>query len=134
MDRSENMRRIRSKDTLPEMTVRRLVHRMGYRYRLHYNDIPGKPDLVFPSRHKVIFIHGCFWHQHSKCREGRLPKSNTQYWNAKLERNVQRDKVVIKQLEDAGWDVLVIWECESTDDQMLAAKLRRFLGPSGKIV
>lgn len=101
MNRSENMRRIRSKDTAPEMAVRSLAHRLGYRYRLHRKDIPGKPDLVFPGRRKVIFIHGCFWHQHPGCREGRPPKSNTAYWLPKLERNMERDKDALARLAAA---------------------------------
>lgn len=128
MNRSENMRRIRSKDTAPEMAVRSLAHRLGYRYRLHRKDIPGKPDLVFPSRRKVIFIHGCFWHQHPGCREGRPPKSNTAYWLPKLERNMERDKDALARLAAAGWDVLVIWECETKDAEILARTLTGFLG------
>ncbi|WP_259397709.1 very short patch repair endonuclease, partial [Burkholderia cepacia] len=111
MSRSDNMRRIRSKDTAPEMAVRRLTHGLGYRYRLHRKDIPGKPDLVFPARRKVIFIHGCFWHQHPGCREGRPPKSNAAYWLPKLERNQQRDKAALEKLAALGWNALVIWEC-----------------------
>ncbi|MGY4726909.1 very short patch repair endonuclease [Burkholderia pyrrocinia] len=125
--RSENMRRIRSKDTEPELVVRRLVYAMGYRYRLHRKDIPGKPDLVFLGRRKVIFIHGCFWHQHSGCREGRLPKSNTDYWLPKLRRNQDRDRAALSQLAATGWEALVIWECETKDSSALAAKIRGFL-------
>src|SRR5690606_33231808 len=128
MNRSENMRRIRSKNTAPEMAVRSLAHRLGYRYRLHRKDIPGKPDLVFPGRRKVIFIHGCFWHQHPGCREGRPPKSNTAYWLPKLERNMERDKDALARLAAAGWDVLVIWECETKDAEALARTLTGFLG------
>lgn len=127
ISRSENMRRIRSKDTRPEMLVRRLVHRMGFRYRLHRKDIPGRPDLAFPRRRKVIFVHGCFWHQHSGCREGRLPKSNAAYWFPKLQRNKERDRVAQEQLASAGWAVLVIWECETNDLFALACKLKGFL-------
>lgn len=128
MNRSENMRRIRSKNTAPEMAVRSLAHRLGYRYRLHRKDIPGKPDLVFPGRRKVIFIHGCFWHQHPGCREGRPPKSNTAYWLPKLERNMERDKAALAELTAAGWDVLVIWECETRNAESLARRLAGFLG------
>ena len=128
--RSENMRRIRSKDTGPEMTVRRLVHGMGYRYRLHRKDLPGNPDLVFPGKRKVIFIHGCFWHQHSGCRDGRLPKSNQSYWIPKLERNKDRDKSAIQKLESAGWVSLVIWECEIKDLDALKEKIEMFLNNS----
>lgn len=118
----------RSKNTAPEMAVRSLAHRLGYRYRLHRKDIPGKPDLVFPGRRKVIFIHGCFWHQHPGCREGRPPKSNTAYWLPKLERNMERDKAALARLAAAGWDVLVIWECETKDAEALARTLTGFLG------
>ena len=125
--RSENMRRIRSKDTEPELVVRRLVYAMGYRYRLHRKDIPGKPDLVFLGRRKVIFIHGCFWHQHSDCREGRPPKSNMDYWLPKLRRNQERDRAALVQLAATGWEALVIWECETKDSSALAAKIKVFL-------
>ena len=128
MSRSENMRRIRSKDTAPEMKVRRLVHAMGYRYRLHKTGMPGKPDLVFTARRKVIFVHGCFWHQHAGCAEGRSPKSNLGYWIPKLERNQQRDKEILTQLKTAGWDALTIWECEVQDRTRLAETLLDFLG------
>jgi DNA mismatch endonuclease, patch repair protein len=127
ISRGENMRRIRSKDTMPEMAVRRLLHGMGYRYCLHRRDIPGKPDLVFPGRRKVIFIHGCFWHQHSGCREGRLPKSNTAYWLPKLERNRARDKAALEQLAASGWSAFVVWECEIADIHALIGKIRIFL-------
>ncbi len=105
---------IRSKGMKPEMTVRRLLHSMGYRYRLHRRDLPGKPDLVFPGRRKVIFVHGCFWHQHAdpSCKIVRRPKSNREYWLPKLEQNVIRDAENRARLEELGWQVLVIWECE----------------------
>lgn len=129
MSRSENMRRIRSKNTVPEIVIRRLVYGLGYRYRLHRKDISGKPDLVFLGRRKVIFIHGCFWHQHPVCREGRPPKSNAAYWLPKLERNIERDRAVRTQLTAAGWDVLVIWECEINNHEALRQILLDFLGP-----
>jgi DNA mismatch endonuclease (patch repair protein) len=125
--RSANMSKIRSKNSAPEMLVRRLVFKLGYRYRLHAAKLPGKPDLVFPSRKKAIFVHGCFWHQHPQCREGRAPGSNTGYWTPKLQRNVQRDDQAQKALRAAGWDSLVIWECETTDGQTLQEKLEAFL-------
>ncbi|MEB2604777.1 DNA mismatch endonuclease Vsr [Burkholderia cenocepacia] len=126
--RSENMRRIRSRDTAPEMIVRRIVYAMGYRYRLHRKDIPGKPDLAFPGRRKVIFVHGCFWHQHSGCRDGRAPKSNTGYWLPKLMRNKERDKIVIDQLTSLGWSVLTVWECETKNVSHLENIIDDFLG------
>ncbi len=126
IDRSANMRAIRSKDMLPEMTVRRLVHRLGYRFRLHGKDLPGKPDLVFASRHKVIFVHGCFWHSHG-CPCAHLPKSNLDYWLPKLERTQARDKRNIDVLSANGWTSLVIWECETAESDTMSARVRAFL-------
>lgn len=127
--RSENMRRIRAKDMKPEMVVRRLVHGMGFRYRLHRKDLPGKPDLVFGQQRKVIFVHGCFWHQHDDqaCLDGRIPKSRIDYWEPKLRRNVERDAESTERLRHEGWRVLAIWECECTDETALAKKLQSFL-------
>ena len=121
------MSRIRSKDMAPEIFVRRLVYAMGYRYRLHRSDLPGKPDLVFLNRKKIIFVHGCFWHQHTKCKDGHVPKSNIKYWQPKLERNVQRDKKTLKELKELGWKVLVVWECEIKDQESLSVKIEQFL-------
>ncbi|GBF26731.1 very short patch repair protein [bacterium MnTg02] len=127
--RSQNMAAIKSKDMKPEMLVRRLVHGLGYRYRLHQKDLPGKPDLVFRPRKKVIFVHGCFWHQHCnpKCLDGRKPKSNSNYWGPKLDRNVQRDKSRRKQLTKMGWNVLVVWECETVKLDRLHKRIVDFL-------
>lgn len=129
--RSENMRRIKGKGTKPERVVRQLAHGLGYRYRLHRRDLPGKPDLVFPGRSKIIFVHGCFWHQHRSdgCRHGRLPASKQEYWAAKLAKNVARDERSKDELTAQGWDVLVIWECELRNRASLAARLVSFLGP-----
>ena len=124
--RSENMRRIRSAGMKPEMVVRQLVHTMGFRYWLHRKELPGKPDEVFAGRRKIIFVHGCFWHQHAECREGRLPGSNANYWQPKLTRNVERDAKAITSLTAAGWNVLVIWECETKDAALLEKRLRNF--------
>jgi DNA mismatch endonuclease (patch repair protein) len=124
--RSANMRKIRSEDTTPEVVLRSLVHRLGYRFRLHRKDLPGKPDLVFPSLHKIIFVHGCFWHQHNKCVDGRIPKSREEYWGSKLARNVQRDRSNRRALRKLGWSTLVIWECELDDPPKLTRRLRRF--------
>lgn len=129
--RSRNMAAIRSAGMKPEMMVRSLAHRMGYRFRLHAKDLPGKPDLVFRPRGKVIFVHGCFWHQHKKatCKDGRAPKSNLGYWSAKLARNVERDAANIQHLKDMGWKVLVLWECEILKrSSKLESRIRRFLG------
>lgn len=125
--RSENMRRIRSTGMKPEMVVRRIVHGAGFRYRLHARDLPGKPDLVFRRSRKVIFVHGCFWHQHAGCIDGREPKSNLDYWRPKLERNHQRDREARKQLKAAGWSVLAVWECETRNTERLRSALTRFL-------
>lgn len=124
--RSANMRAIRSSDTKPELLVRRLVHHCGYRFRLHRKDLPGKPDLVFPGRKAVIFVHGCFWHVHG-CPSVRVPKSNVDYWNPKLERNRERDQQSYSSLEKLGWKVLIVWECEIKDLDALERKLRIFL-------
>ena len=125
--RSANMRAIRSKGMKPEMVVLRLVRQLGYGYRLHRRDLPGKPDLAFIGRRKAIFVHGCFWHQHSECREGRLPGSNPGYWIPKLARNVERDRTNEAKLIAAGWNVLTIWECETPDADLLSSKLSAFL-------
>ena len=126
--RSENMRRIKSKGMKPELVVRTVVHSMGYRYRLHSPDLPGKPDLVFRTRKKVIEVRGCFWHQHQGCSEAHIPKSRTDYWLPKLARNVQRDKANCKRLRALGWRVLVVWECEVDGAKDLSIKVRKFLG------
>ena len=105
------MASIRATDTRPEVAVRRLAHRLGYRFRLHRRDLPGKPDLVLPKHHAVVFVHGCFWHQH-KCLGGRLPASNQAYWGPKLARNVERDANARRALREMGWRVLTIWECQ----------------------
>lgn len=113
-ERSDLMSRIRAKNTKPELFVRSLVHRMGYRYRLHRRDLPGTPDLVFPSRKKVIFMHGCFWHYHDdpECKLARIPKSNQSFWRPKLEGNRRRDQANEAKLRELGWEVFVIWECQ----------------------
>ncbi|RVP97122.1 very short patch repair endonuclease [Sinorhizobium meliloti] len=127
-DRSRRMSLIRGKDTKPEMVVRRLVHSLGYRYRLHRRDLPGCPDLVFSARRKVIFVHGCFWHRHpdSTCKLARLPKSREEFWVPKLESNASRDRRNEQALKDQGWNVLVIWECETNDQGMLKRKIQAF--------
>ena len=125
--KSDMMRRVRSRDTGAEMQVRRLLHSLGYRYRLHKKDLPGRPDLVFLSRRKVIFVHGCFWHQHKGCPKAKRPKTNSQFWNGKLDRNIERDRENQKDLEKAGWDIFVAWECNIADLQGLEQALRTFL-------
>ena len=128
--RSENMRRIKSKGTKPEMAVRRLAHGMGYRFRLHRHGLPGRPDLVFPSRRKVIFVHGCFWHGHDDpaCAAGRRkPKSNLDYWLPKLARNKARDAGNAAALAALGWSVMTVWECQLKRREWLTDALRDFL-------
>ena len=123
------MRRIASKNTSPELIVRKLAHKLGYRFRLHRKDLPGKPDLVFPARKKVIFVHGCFWHHHTdpSCKISRIPKSRTDYWIPKLQRNMDRDKKNLHDLKELGWQYLVIWECEVKDIDKLTNILKSFL-------
>lgn len=122
------MSRVHSKNTKPELFVRSLAHRLGYRHRLHRADLPGKPDLVFPSRKAVVFVHGCFWHGHDCKRGARKPKTNAEYWRAKIGRNVERDDATLTALEAMGWRALVIWECETKDAAAVARRLRDFLG------
>ena len=124
--RSERMSRIRSGDTKPELKVRRLVYSMGYRYRLRSKDVPGHPDLVFRGRKKVIFVHGCFWHQHG-CKHYNMPKSKLDFWLPKLQKNVERDKKVQQQLQDCGWQSLVIWECQLKEIENVEKSIRLFL-------
>ena len=126
-ERSERMSRIRNKNSAPEMKLRRLVHGMGFRYRLHVKDLPGTPDLVFPGKRAVIFMHGCFWHRHPECRLARLPKSKLDFWKPKLEANRQRDLVLQQQLRDLGWRVLVVWECEMKETERVSVLVANFL-------
>ena len=127
--RSWNMSRIRSGNTKPEVAVRKLVFSLGYRYRVHVHKLPGRPDIVFASRKKIIFVHGCFWHQHPDpaCPVARKPKTATKYWNEKLARNVLRDAEHIEKLSRLGWRVLTLWECELADLKLLISRIRRFL-------
>jgi len=131
VERSRRMSRIRGKNTKPELVVRRLVHAMGYRYRLHRRDLPGVPDIVFIRRRKVIFVHGCFWHRHpdSDCRLARLPKSRLDFWREKLEDNRRRDKRNEARLRAIGWGVLTVWECQIKNKTSLKIKIADFLGP-----
>ena len=122
--RSWNMSRIRGKDTKPEIIVRSMLHRMGYRFRLHRKDLPGKPDIVLPKYNTVIFVHGCFWHRHKGCKYAYKPKSRIDFWNAKFDDTAARDKRNRKQLQAKGWNVEIIWECETGNNDMLAARIR----------
>lgn len=126
--RSRIMRAVKSGDTAPERLVRRLAHHMGYRFRLHRKDLPGKPDLVFPGLHKAIFVHGCFWHGHDCARGARVPKANREYWTRKVARNRERDQKHLEELSDAGWKSMVIWECDLRQSSQLSSRIRRFLG------
>ncbi len=126
--RSEIMGRIGNKDTRPEIVVRRLLHHMGYRFRLHGKKLPGKPDIVLPRFRSVIFVHGCFWHQHPGCRRSALPKTREDWWANKLNGNVERDRSNQEKLTELGWRVLVLWECEIKRRDDLAEKLVGFLG------
>jgi DNA mismatch endonuclease Vsr len=129
--RRRNMQAVRGKDTQPEMVVRRLLHRMGYRYRLHVKELPGKPDIVFPARRAVIEVRGCFWHRHPDpaCKNAVLPATRREWWGEKLARNVARDAANTAALAEMGWRVCVVWECE-VGDEGLAGRLRTFLeGP-----
>ena len=125
--RARVMARVKGRNTRPEMRVRRLVHAMGHRYRLHRRDLPGSPDLVFPGRRKAIFVHGCFWHGHDCARGARKPKTNAAYWTAKIKRNTDRDARALEALHEAGWETLVLWECALKDADALAARLQAFL-------
>lgn len=121
------MQAIRGRDTQPELFVRRLIHRMGFRFRLHRSDLPGRPDIVFPSSRKVIFVHGCFWHGHPHCRRARLPTKNSNAWSSKIATNRARDRRVVAQLARLGWKSLIVWECTISNNKKLEAKLARFL-------
>lgn len=125
--RSRIMSLVKGKNTRPEMIVRRLVHGAGFRYRLHDAKLPGKPDLVFSRKRKVIFVHGCFWHRHEGCALARIPKSNQEFWLTKLGGNKARDKSNLLKLQEAGWDTLVVWECEMKDMESLEQRLREFI-------
>lgn len=130
--RSVIMKSIRSSNTKPELRVRKILHSLGYRYRLHAKGLPGSPDIVFYSRKKVIFVHGCFWHQHpdDNCRSSIKPRTNTEYWDSKLRRNIERDLQNQNDLVSLGWDYLILWECEIDDIEPLVHKIIFFLGPT----
>jgi len=127
--RSEIMSKIRSKDTSPEYQVRKLLFSNGFRYRLHCKDLPGKPDIVISKLKVVLFVNGCFWHQHQGCKLKKLPKSNVDYWREKLARNVQRQKEEITELRKLGWDTGIVWECETRDKAKLNERLSEIMKP-----
>ena len=125
------MQAVKTRDTGPELTVRRMVYRLGYRYRLNAKKLPGRPDIVLPGRRQAIFVHGCFWHGHG-CSKGQAPKSRLEYWEPKLTANRERDAAQVLALETLGWSVLIVWQCETGDPETLTAKLVRFLGGQQK--
>ena len=121
------MSRIRSKNTKPEVAVRRTLYSLGLKYRLHRKDLPGKPDIVLPKKKIAVFVNGCFWHQHEGCKRKSSPKSNTEYWEDKLKKNIDRQNRNIKSLKDLGWRVCLIWECEVKNDNLIEGRIKDFL-------
>lgn len=124
------MRAVKRRNTNPELQVRRTLHALGYRFRLHDKRLPGTPDVVLPRHGKVIFVHGCFWHGHERCRRAKLPVNNAAIWKAKIDGNQRRDESNLKALRELGWDVLIVWECEVSKSSGLETRLRNFLEPS----
>lgn len=121
------MSRIRGRDTKPEIKVRKILHRMGYRFRLYVRKLPGNPDIVLPRHKKIIFVHGCFWHGHQGCAKSRRPATNVEFWNEKISGNINRDNGNIVKLSELGWETLVVWECETKNTDQLVEKLTAFL-------
>lgn len=121
------MAKVGPRDTKPELIVRRILHALGRRFRLHRRDLPGTPDIVLPAPRKAIFVHGCFWHRHEGCRKATTPKTRVEFWQEKFERNVERDRRKERELREAGWDVLTVWECETRDHEGLKQRLRDWL-------
>jgi DNA mismatch endonuclease (patch repair protein) len=130
-ERSRRMSLVRGRDTKPELLVRSIAHSLGYRFRLHRRDLPGTPDMVFPRLHRVVFVHGCFWHRHARCKMARLPKTRRSFWVPKLEANRLRDARKLAALKRAGWRSLVVWECQLRDLGRVRQRLARFLGEGG---
>lgn len=130
--RSACMRAIKSKDTKPERLVRSMIHALGYRFRLHRDDLPGTPDIVLPRLRKIVLVHGCFWHAHQNCKVAHIPKSNSNYWPSKLQCTVRRDARNQRRLRQLGWSVMVLWECSLKDVDRVSARLARFLGRADK--
>ncbi|MBB4279304.1 very short patch repair endonuclease [Rhizobium mongolense] len=127
--RSRMMSGIRGKNTGPELAVRKTAHALGYRFRLHRKDLPGSPDLVFPRKNTVVFVHGCYWHRHEGCRHCYTPKSNIEFWAAKFKKNIARDERVREELEQRGWRVVTLWECETADEDDLRIRLKEVFRP-----
>lgn len=126
--RSQIMSRVSGKNTKPEIAVRSLLHSLGFRFRLHRKDLPGKPDIVLPKYGKIIFVHGCFWHGHAGCSRSQRPTTNEEFWRDKLDKNIARDEATVNALKELGWDVLTVWACEVKDTNHLKNKLLSFLG------
>jgi DNA mismatch endonuclease (patch repair protein) len=131
-ERSKIMAQVKSENTSPELAIRKLLHRLGFRFRLHRKDLPGKPDIVLPKHKTVIFVHGCFWHGHLGCKRASRPTSNTDFWNKKLDRNIERDRAAREELEKIGWRVMTIWECEIKDTEKMEGTMN-FLSDATKI-
>ncbi len=121
------MSSVKQRHTKPEIAVRKILHRLGYRFRLHNKKLPGTPDIVLPKYKSVIFVHGCFWHQHEGCRKARRPTSNVEFWNEKLDKNIERDSRKEAELKNSGWKVLTIWDCEIKNEDLLIEKVKNFL-------
>jgi DNA mismatch endonuclease, patch repair protein len=126
--RSQIMSKVGGKNTKPELIIRSLLHRMGYRFRIHCTDLPGNPDISLPRHKKIIFVHGCFWHGHIECPRAKRPSTNQEFWQKKLDKNIERDRQNIAKLEAFGWTVLVIWQCEVKDLPKLEQKIESFIG------
>lgn len=126
-ERSRIMSRVGGRDTKPELVVRSMIHRMGYRFRVHRKDLPGRPDVVLPRHRKVVFVHGCFWHGHEGCPRGARPTTNREFWDAKLDANERRDTENLRKLRRLGWEPLVVWECETREHTELRETLQSFL-------
>ena len=128
--RSRNMAHVKGSNTKPELTVRKLLHRQGFRFRLHRKDLPGRPDIVLPKFRTVVFVHGCFWHGHDQCRKGKLrPKRNAEFWSKKLDGNKARDRSVRADLEKLGWNVIVVWQCEMKAEDLAARLTQQIVQP-----
>jgi DNA mismatch endonuclease (patch repair protein) len=130
--RSWIMSRITGGDTEPEIIVRKMLHAMGYRFRLHVRHLPGKPDIVLPRHRKVVFVHGCFWHGHEGCPRSKRPTANAEFWNSKIDSNIRRDRLAVQNLLNDGWEVLVVWSCEVKRPHILSEKLKSFLGEESR--
>lgn len=126
-DTRRRMQAVRGTNTAPEMVVRRLLHEMGYRFRLHRKDLPGSPDIVLPRHRKIVLVHGCFWHGHEECKRAKLPVNNSNTWRVKIEKNRARDQRNVTELRNQGWDVLIVWECELKEITQVADRLRDFM-------